>query len=110
KDPKDVEIAGKTGTAQVGTKGEGGYEAATHAWFIGFAPAGRPRIAFAVLVEHGGHGGDLGPPIAAGVGPHHLDPGPPGRRDAPHVGKAVRRAARLADSVPPTTALAEPGQ
>ena len=43
KDPKDVEVAGKTGTAQVGTgTAEGGYEAATHAWFIGFAPAGRP--------------------------------------------------------------------
>lgn len=28
-----------------------------HAWFIGFAPAERPTIAFAVLVEYGGSGG-----------------------------------------------------
>jgi penicillin-binding protein 2 len=28
-----------------------------HAWFIGFAPAERPQIAFAVLVEYGGSGG-----------------------------------------------------
>jgi cell division protein FtsW (lipid II flippase) len=48
-----VPIAGKTGTAQV----DG---AASHAWFVGFAPAGRPaadRIAFAVLLEHAGYGG-----------------------------------------------------
>jgi cell division protein FtsI/penicillin-binding protein 2 len=28
-----------------------------HSWFIGFAPADHPRIAFAVLVEYGGSGG-----------------------------------------------------
>ena len=35
-----------------------------HAWFVGFAPAGRPRIALAVLVEHGGHGGEVAAPMA----------------------------------------------
>lgn len=29
----------------------------SHAWFIGFAPADSPRIAFAVLLEYGGSGG-----------------------------------------------------
>lgn len=45
-------IAGKTGTAQVSNK-------PSHAWFIGYAPHGRAekRIAFAVLLEHGGYGG-----------------------------------------------------
>jgi penicillin-binding protein 2 len=134
KDPKDVEIAGKTGTAQVGTRGEGGYEAATHAWFIGFAPAGRPRIAFAVLVEHGGHGGDVAAPIATEIVRNYFDTVAPADRDAPRVGKAARRAAwnvesgtlegfpnppakdsarqaelrPRADDVPPTAALAEP--
>ena len=28
-----------------------------HAWFIGFAPADHPKLAFAVLVEYGGSGG-----------------------------------------------------
>ena len=28
-----------------------------HAWFIGFAPANNPKIAFAVMVEYGGSGG-----------------------------------------------------
>lgn len=55
-----VGLAGKTGTAQVG-------EGEPHAWFAGFAPYdGDPakRIAFAVLVEHGGYGGQVAAPIA----------------------------------------------
>jgi len=55
-----VNLAGKTGTAQMG-------EGQPHAWFADFAPydgdAGR-RIAFAVLVEHGGYGGQVAAPIA----------------------------------------------
>ena len=55
-----VDMAGKTGTAQLG-------EGEPHAWFAGFAPyggdAGR-RLAFAVLVEHGGYGGQVAAPIA----------------------------------------------
>jgi penicillin-binding protein 2 len=53
----EVHIAGKTGTAEAG-RGE------DHAWFAGFAPADRPRVAFAVIVEHGGHGGETAGPIA----------------------------------------------
>lgn len=45
-----VKIAAKTGTAQ-DPQGE------PHAWFVGYAPADNPKIAFAVLVEHGGKGG-----------------------------------------------------
>ena len=52
-----LRYAGKTGTAQAGS-GE------PHAWFAGFAPADSPRIAFAVIVEHGGHGGTTAGPIA----------------------------------------------
>ncbi len=56
-----VAIAGKTGTAQA----SGGTE--THAWFVGFCPAEKPRFAFTVLVEHGGHGGNLPVLIAKGL-------------------------------------------
>jgi penicillin-binding protein 2 len=35
-----------------------------HAWYIGFAPADDPRIAFAVLVEYGGSGGKTAAYIA----------------------------------------------
>jgi penicillin-binding protein 2 len=53
----DIRIAGKTGTAQAG-------RGADHAWFAGFAPAENPRIAFSVIIEHGGHGGETAGPIA----------------------------------------------
>ena len=55
-----VNLAGKTGTAQIG-------EGEPHAWFAGFAPYdgdAAHRIAFAVLVEHGGYGGQVAAPIA----------------------------------------------
>ena len=38
-----------------------------HSWFIGYAPVDNPTIAFAVFVEHGGHGGDQAAPIAREV-------------------------------------------
>ncbi len=85
---KDIEVAGKTGTAQVhGRHTElGGYEAGDHAWFVGFAPAGRPRIAVAVLVEHGGHGGDVAAPVAMEVIDKYFESIAPADREAPHVG------------------------
>jgi penicillin-binding protein 2 len=90
---KDIEVAGKTGTAQVQTgRGEGGYESATHAWFVGFAPAGRPKIALAVLVEHGGHGGDVAAPPAMEIVDKYFETVAPADRDAPHVGLPRRRA------------------
>lgn len=65
-------IAGKTGTAQVfGLKQEQKYkpeelsrELHDHALFIAFAPAEEPRIAVAVIVEHGGGGGSVAAPVA----------------------------------------------
>jgi penicillin-binding protein 2 len=64
-------VAAKTGTAQViaqkvaGTK----LSASTqdHAWLVAYAPADNPRIAVAVLVEHGGHGGAAAAPVARKV-------------------------------------------
>ena len=61
-----IAVAGKTGTAQV----DGGDP---HAWFIAFAPAEAPRVAVAVIIEHGGSfgneatGGRVAAPIAAKV-------------------------------------------
>ena len=65
-------IAGKTGTAQV--KGIGQAESYVekrtaehlrdHALFIAFAPVDDPKIAIAVIVENGGHGGSVAAPIA----------------------------------------------
>jgi len=38
-----------------------------HAWFIGYAPAQNPQIAFAVLVEYGGTGGIAGASVVNGL-------------------------------------------
>ena len=50
-------VGGKTGTAEFGT----GDPLPTHAWFIGF----RGDLAFAVVVEDGGVGGEVAAPVAA---------------------------------------------
>jgi penicillin-binding protein 2 len=67
-----VDVAGKTGTAQVvALKGEGvsrsKHRLSDHAWFAAFAPKEGARIAVVVLVEHGGHGGSTAAPIARRV-------------------------------------------
>lgn len=63
-----VEVAGKTGTAQVVGAAFGGVQAPAdkfldHAWFVAFAPKDDARLAVVVLVEHGGHGGSAAAPI-----------------------------------------------
>ena len=52
-----IEVAGKTGTAQVAGKDD-------YAWFVGFAPANDPKYCVAVLIEQGGHGGSVAGPAA----------------------------------------------
>jgi len=47
---KGLSIAGKTGTAQTG-------RGTTHAWFVGFSPVDKPKVALVVLLEEGGKGG-----------------------------------------------------
>jgi cell division protein FtsI/penicillin-binding protein 2 len=39
----------------------------THSWFIGYAPADNPKIAFAVMVEYAGAGGAAAVPMAKQV-------------------------------------------
>ncbi|WP_062210339.1 peptidoglycan D,D-transpeptidase FtsI family protein [Demequina oxidasica] len=56
-----VKVAGKTGTAETGT------DAPPHTWFVGFAPADKPTIAIAVLVENGGDLGAAGKDPTGGV-------------------------------------------
>ncbi len=65
-----AEIGGKTGTAQVISleKAKGrGKRFEDHAWFVAVAPMDDPKIAVAVLVEHGGHGGSAAAPVAKSV-------------------------------------------
>lgn len=72
-------IAGKTGTAQVIAMAQDDEEDTKnskipvldrhkdHAWFMGYAPYDNPKVAFAVFVEHGGHGGSDAAPVAAAM-------------------------------------------
>ncbi|MDX2053913.1 MAG: penicillin-binding protein 2 [Polyangiaceae bacterium] len=69
-----IDMAGKTGTAQVDrVTGRGvdpkkvWYFNRDHAWFAGYAPAQSPEIAIVVLVEHGGGGGKNAVPVAMRV-------------------------------------------
>ncbi len=89
---KGYTIAGKTGTAQVrGLNGQKYNAAQTperfrdHAWFVAYAPVDQARIAVAVLVENGQHGGSAAAPIARamfdywllGIKPAPVVPPPP---------------------------------
>ncbi len=56
---KEVQIAGKTGTAETGKKG-----GLDHAWFAGYVPADRPQVAFVVVLEQAGSGGKEAGPVA----------------------------------------------
>jgi penicillin-binding protein 2 len=63
----NVEVAGKTGTAQWGPK----HKERTAAWFSGFLPSDQPRYAFAAVYEGDVgskvHGGSTAAPMIADV-------------------------------------------
>jgi len=70
---KGMLVAGKTGTAQVinletekslNNGDEIPSEFRDHAWFVAIAPSENPKLALAILIEHGGHGGSAAAPIA----------------------------------------------
>ncbi len=69
---KEVDISGKTGTAQVVSRRisdkvknrDEDPRNLPHAWFIGYAPSDHPEIAISVLIENGEHGSSSAGPIA----------------------------------------------
>ena len=64
-----IMLAGKTGTAQTGKRVNG--VELNHAWFVGFAPADKPTIVVAVMLEYGGHGGRAAH-VASSIISHYL--------------------------------------
>lgn len=52
----NIEVGGKTGSAQTGRVDENGKKI-TNAWFVGFAPYDEPEIAIVVMIENGQSGG-----------------------------------------------------
>jgi len=93
---RGIQVAAKTGTAQVFKKSAGidadrmPKHERDHAWLVGYAPADNPQIAFAVVVEHGGHGGTTAAPIVRtvletffGVENPEVEPPPPAAAATP---------------------------
>jgi penicillin-binding protein 2 len=62
-----VALAGKTGTAQTAALGK---NLCDHAWFVGMAPAEKPKIVVAVMIECGGHGYIAARVASAIIGKH----------------------------------------
>ncbi|MDX8144104.1 penicillin-binding protein 2 [Lentzea sp. BCCO 10_0061] len=64
---QNVQVASKTGTAE---QGNDALKNNPHAWYIAFAPAQKPEIAIAVIVEDGGDRGlgATGGKVAAPIG------------------------------------------
>lgn len=68
-----LDVAGKTGTAQVAVQRRGMTDAeyewrhTAHAWFAGYSPVGSPEMAIVALIEHGGGGGTIAAPVAMKV-------------------------------------------
>lgn len=58
-----VEVAGKTGTAEVGR----GASRRKNTWFIAYAPASNPTVAIAMVIENGNSGGSTTAPRVAEV-------------------------------------------
>lgn len=94
-----VQMAGKTGSAQVrrvsreqrehGFKSENlPWEYRPHALFICFAPYDAPRYAVAVVVEHGNAGASAAGPIARDIMTDTLLRDPVNRKDAPKIADA----------------------
>ncbi|MGH7371334.1 MAG: penicillin-binding protein 2 [Candidatus Methylomirabilales bacterium] len=65
---RGVQVAGKTGTAQVVRK-EARISGQTkdHGWFVAFAPYTDPEIAIVVIAENAGFGGVVAAPVARAV-------------------------------------------
>src|SRR5881296_2395862 len=60
---KNVQVAGKTGTAQATDRGHKD----TVAWFACFAPFDHPKYVVAVMVQGGEHGGSVAGPVATRI-------------------------------------------
>ncbi|MCM1511923.1 MAG: penicillin-binding protein 2 [Oxalobacter formigenes] len=91
------ESAGKTGTAQViGIKQNEKYVASNiaerhrdHALYIAFAPADRPTIALALIVENGGFGASAAAPIARKALDYYLLGKRPARKEKVYVPEEI---------------------
>ncbi len=63
----NLELAGKTGTAQVAVLGQDVGDKKDHSWFVSYAPAYKPEIAVIALIENAGFGASHAGPAVRGV-------------------------------------------
>jgi penicillin-binding protein 2 len=98
----DVEVCGKTGTAQLASntllKSAAGRHMVDNAWFVGFAPKSSPEIVVVALFEAGAHG-NLAAPIVRDVMKVYFDK--KARREPPappSVAQIVPRALALREA------------
>jgi penicillin-binding protein 2 len=106
-----VKMAGKSGTAQVFTVGQGAkYNAAQvaermrdHALFVAFAPLDAPQVAVAVVIENGESGSKVAAPVARAIIESVLG------LDAPAPAPATPAAPAAPAATPPGTLTAAAG-
>jgi penicillin-binding protein 2 len=99
-----IDIAGKTGTAQVVSQAlqdaAKNKDFKTNAWFVGYAPADKPEIVVAALVMQGGHS-TVAVPIVRDVIKAYFDkklgPKPPDNQ----METAARVLSQLRPAIPP---------
>ncbi len=72
-----VKAAGKTGTAQTGSK------TPTHAWFMGYAPYDNPTLLIVSMVEYGGEGSTTAVPIVRNMMQEYFSPQEPANEFIP---------------------------
>ncbi|WP_211461253.1 penicillin-binding protein 2 [Collimonas silvisoli] len=109
------ESGGKTGTAQVVGIKQGekydkrriGTRMADNAWYVGFAPADKPRIAIAVIVENGGWGASAAAPIVRKAMDYYLLGKRPGAGSKAADAAVIPEPAE--DAVAPSEVDAKPG-
>jgi penicillin-binding protein 2 len=97
-----VQVAGKTGTAQVARKTRKPdddlarfyYMNRDHAWFASVAPADAPEIAVVVLIEHGGAGGEHAAPVGVEIARRYFEEIAP-RHEAPLIAEKPKRGTKV---------------
>lgn len=105
-----LRVAGKTGTSQViqsrtAVASGDPKNLRDHALFVAYAPADKPKIAVAVIVEHGGHGGSAAAPVARAIFAQYF-----GLKDvvtAPLHDEIPRKPQKIVDPEIPPTELPE---
>jgi penicillin-binding protein 2 len=102
-----IHVAGKTGTAQVFKKSVGvdadkqPKDERDHARFIGYAPADKPEIAFAIVIEHGGHGGTTAAPVARKVLEVYFEDRLPSKDEVPALQANLTARPETRSAAPP---------